>query len=144
MSILELRAALDERYSWVGQHDFSDRVSTSMFWYYSQNNQEPRRGVRGKDRGVITEHPVGIARDTAELLDDLRNVPDDLSVGAFLLDYPQHWGIVERIQSVRALRYAEARVNPLSGDFIPLDLQRFQLALYGMENFNPSQLTGCA
>lgn len=137
MSILELRAALEEHYSWVGQHDFSDRVSTSMFWYYSRNNQEPRRGVRGKDRGVITEHPVGIARDTTELLNDLRNVSDDLSVGAFLLDHPQHWGIVERIQSVRALRYAEARVNPLSGDFIPLDLQRFQLALYGMENFNP-------
>jgi len=137
MTILELRGALAEHYSWVSQHDFSDRVSTSMFWYYSRNNQEPRRGVRGKDRGVITEHPVGIARDTAELLNDLSNVPDELSVGAFLLDHSQHWGIVERVQSVRALQYAEARVNPLSGDFIPLDLQRFQLALYGMENFNP-------
>lgn len=137
MTILELRGALAEHYSWVSQHDFSDRVSTSMFWYYSRNNQEPRRGVRGKDRGVITEHPVGIARDTAELLNDLNNVPEELSVGAFLLDHSQHWGIVERVQSVRALQYAEARVNPLSGDFIPLDLQRFQLALYGMENFNP-------
>jgi len=137
MTILELRGALAEHYSWVSQHDFSDRVSTSMFWYYSRNNQEPRRGVRGKDRGVITEHPVGIARDTAELMNDLNNVPDELSVGAFLLDHSQHWGIVERVQSVRALQYAEARVNPLSGDFIPLDLQRFQLALYGMENFNP-------
>jgi hypothetical protein len=58
-------------------------------------------------------------------------------VGTFLLDNPQHWGIVERIQSVEGLPYTEARVNPLADDFLPLDLQRFQLALYGMENFNP-------
>lgn len=93
--------------------------------------------MRGRDRGVITEHPVGIARDAANLWRDLRTVSAEQSVGAFLLDHPQHWGIIERVQSIRGLRYAEARINPLSDEFLPLDLQRFQLALYGMENFNP-------
>lgn len=137
MSVADLRAALEEHYGWVAEHDFANVGSSAMFWFYSQNNQEPRRGVRGKDRGVITEHPVGIARDIVELWDDIRSAPAEQSVGAFLLDNPQHWGIVERVQSVRGLRYAEARVNPLSDNFLPLDLQRFQLALYGMENFNP-------
>jgi hypothetical protein len=137
MPVADLRVALEDSYGWVESHDFSNSGSSAMFWYYSQNNQEPRRGVRGKDRGVVTEHPVGIARDTAELWDDIRSAPAEQSVGAFLLDHPQHWGIVERVQSVRGLPYAEARVNPLADDFLPLDLQRFQLALYGMENFNP-------
>ena len=29
------------------------------------------------------------------------------------------------------------RTNLLAADFLPLHLQRFQLAVYGMENFNP-------
>lgn len=137
MSVAELRTEVQENYDWVADYDFANAGSSAMFWFYSRNNQEPRRGVRGRDRGVITEHPVGIARDIAELWDDLRAAPADLSVGAFLLDYPQHWGVVERVQSVRGLPYAEARINPLSHEFLPLDLQRFQLAIYGMENFNP-------
>lgn len=137
MTVGELRAAMEAHYEWVGDHDFTKPGATQMFWFYSKNNQEPRRGRRGKDKGVITEHPVGIARDAARLWEDLRGTSTETSVGTFLLDNPQHWGIVERIQSVEGLAYTEARVNPLADDFLPLDLQRFQLALYGMENFNP-------
>jgi hypothetical protein len=137
MSIQELDALLEKNYGWVAEHDFNRKGSSAMFWFYSRNNQEPRRGVRGKDPGVITEHPVGVARDVAELWKDMRKVSTDQSVGTFLLDYPQHWGIIERVQSVHHLPYSEARINPLSDTFLPLDLQRFQLALYGMENFNP-------
>lgn len=137
MTVGELRSLIDQRYSWTRQNDFSSSSSTAMFWFYSANNQEPRRGRRGKDRGVTTEHPVGIARDVAELWAALQTVPSDTTVGDFLLGSPEHWGIVERIQSVAELEYSEARVNPLAQDFLPLDLQRFQLALYGMENYNP-------
>ena len=137
MSVSELRTVLETCYEWVDDHDFSDPRSSRMFWFYSRNNQEPRRGRRGKDRGAITEHPVGVARDVAQLSRDLGSVASDQSVGEFLLDHPQHWGIVERVQSTFNLHYTEARVNPLGEDFLPLDLQRFQLALYGMENFNP-------
>ena len=137
MSVSELRDLLDLGYGWVSQHDFSSRSATKMFWFYSRNNQEPRRGRRGRDRGVVTEHPVGIARDVSLLWDDLGSVSSEQTVGEFLLDHPQHWGVVERIQSTAGMHYTEAQVNPLADDFLPLDLQRFQLALYGMENFNP-------
>jgi len=60
-----------------------------------------------------------------------------MSIGEFVAIYPKHWGIIERIQSVANLVYTEAHVNPLADDFLPLDLQRFQLSIYGMENFNP-------
>ena len=137
MNVSELRELLDTQYGWIHQHDFSSPSETKMFWYYSRNNQEPRRGLRGKDKGVVTEHPVGIARDVALLWDDLGTVASDFTVGEFLLDNPEHWGVVERVQSTADVHYSEARVNPLAEDFLPLDLQRFQLALYGMENFNP-------
>ncbi len=68
---------------------------------------------------------------------DLGAARPETSTGEFLSLHPQHWGIIERIQSVEGLVYTEAHVNPLADDFLPLDLQRFQLATYGMENYNP-------
>jgi len=38
---------------------------------------------------------------------------------------------------VGELAYAEVRANLLASDFVPLHVQRLQLAVYGMENFNP-------
>jgi hypothetical protein len=137
MTVGELRALIDEHYAWVSEFDFSRNAESSKFWFYSENNQEPRRGDRASDPGVITEHPVGIARDVAALRESLGDVDPQNTVAEFLISHNTHWGIVERVQSVAALPYAEARVNPLSEDFLPLDLQRFQLALYGMENYNP-------
>lgn len=137
MSVGELLKIVEQQYSWVSRFDFSKPEQSARFWFYSRNNQEPRRGFRGKDKGLITEHPVGIARDATSLHKDLLLADPELPVGAFLTRHPQHWGIIERAQSVAGLVYTEAQVNPLSDDFLPLDLQRFQLAIYGMENFNP-------
>lgn len=137
MTVGALRRLIDDNYSWVGEFDFSRSEETAKFWFYSENNQEPRRGERGTDPGVVTEHPVGVARDVSELLADVAEADPEMSVAEFLVGHNEHWGIVERIQSVADLPYSEARVNPLSESFLPLDLQRFQLALYGMENYNP-------
>lgn len=137
MPLSELSRLVKDHYSWCEDFDFAKKAETARFWFYSRNNQEPRRGLRGKDRGLKQEHPVGVAYEISELLKCLAQVSDETKVGTFVVQYPQHWGIVERVQSVATLPYAEARVNPLSDNFLPLDLQRFQLATYGMENFNP-------
>lgn len=137
MSVGELIRLAEENYSWVDDFDYASKKETARFWFYSRNNQEPRRGFRGKDRGLKNEHPVGVGREISELNKSLSRVSPNMSVGNFVVRHPQHWGIVERVQSVAGLPYAEARVNPLSENFLPLDLQRFQLATYGMENFNP-------
>lgn len=137
MTIEDLKKATDQAYSWVLESDFSDANETARFWFYSANNQEPRRGMRDRDPGLINEHPVGVAHDVSALTQSLNGVSNETTVAEFLAQHPQHWGIIERIQSVSDLPYAEARINPLSEEFLPLDLQRFQLAVYGMENFNP-------
>lgn len=137
MLVSELSKIVEALYGWTTDFDFNDKKETGKFWFYSENNQEPRRGRRGKDKGLGTEHPVGVAKDVFELKKDLVNSPLDQTVGIFVSTHPKHWGIVERIQSISNIPYAEAQVNPLSDDFLPLDLQRFQLAVYGMENFNP-------
>jgi hypothetical protein len=49
---------------------------------------------------VITEHPVGIARDVAALRDSLADLDPQITVAEFLIAHNTHWGIVERVQSV--------------------------------------------
>lgn len=137
MTVSDLRTVIEAQYGWVQNFDFARPGQTARFWFYSRNNQEPRRGIRGKDKGLVTEHPVGVAMEVSSLLTELGVTSSETSVGEFLAMYPKHWGIIERIQSVAGLVYTEAHVNPLADDFLPLDLQRFQLSVYGMENFNP-------
>lgn len=137
MSVDRLKEIINADYGWTKNFDFNDKKETAKFWFYSQNNQEPRRGRRKKNINPVTEHPVGIANDVIKLEKDLERSLGNQKVGTFISIHPEHWGIVERIQSISGIPYAEAQINPLAEDFIPLDLQRFQLAIYGMENFNP-------
>lgn len=137
MTVSDLRTVIEAQYGWVQNFDFARPGQTARFWFYSRNNQEPRRGIRGKDKGLVTEHPVGVAMEVSSLITELGVTSSETSVGEFLAMHPKHWGIIERIQSVAGLVYTEAHVNPLADDFLPLDLQRFQLSVYGMENFNP-------
>ncbi|MFF2502447.1 hypothetical protein ACFVTY_03525 [Streptomyces sp. NPDC058067] len=133
-----LRTAALDRYGWVRRFDFADPEQQAYFWFSSENNEEPRRGRRGIDPGEHVEHPIDIARSVSALLDDLEAVQDDDQLVAdFLLAHPWHRGAVARIQSLAGLPYAEVRANLLGRDFLPLHVQRFQLALYGMDNYSP-------
>lgn len=107
------------------------------FWYYSRDNEEPRRGVRGRDVGVEVEMPVDVPRAVRGLAEDLAGRPADERLGALLLAAPQHRATVARVQQHAHLRYAEVRDNLLAADFLPLQLQRFQLAMYGACDYVP-------
>jgi hypothetical protein len=132
-----LRELLAEHYRWTREFDFADPVQQARFWFSAEDNEEPRRGRRGRDPGESMEHPVDIARAVHGLRQDLAGADGDRSVAEFLLEFPWHRGIVARVQSVAGLRYGEVRANLLADDFLPLHLQRFQLALYGMETYSP-------
>ncbi len=133
----ELLQLVANRYAWLGAFDFTDPFQTERFWYSSANNEEPRRAFAGVDPGEATQHAVGTARDVHALKADLEaNDPAD-SVGEFLLTHPWHRAAIVRVQSVGDLEYAELHANLLAGDFVPLHVQRLQLAVYGMDNFNP-------
>lgn len=137
MNLGELRRVLEERYGWALALEFGGPDSTKYFWYVSANSEEPRRGLRGEEPGEEFEQPYDVARQARSLYEDLSARPDEDSVAAFLLEHPEHRGIVERVQSFRSLPYAEVRTNYVDANFLPLYLQKFKLATYGMENYKP-------
>lgn len=124
-------------YAWLERLDLSSADATAKFWVTSENSEEPRRGRRGVDPGEEVEHPLGVALDVAAMLADLREGDGDATLADFLLARPWHRGALLRALSLVDLPYGEVRTNLLAADFLPLDLQRFQLAVYGMDHFSP-------
>ncbi len=137
MRCAELLATIDDCYAWVGDFDFTDPSQTRHFWFSSADNEEPRRARRGEDPGEPVEHGIDVARAVTSLRADLAAFHGTTTVAEFLLAHPWHRTSVTRVQSVGTLAYGEVRANLLAADFVPLHVQRLQLAVYGMENFNP-------
>lgn len=137
MNLGGLREVLEERYAWALELEFGEPDSTRYFWYVSANSEEPRRGLRGEEPGEEFEQPYDVARQAHSLYEALSARPAEDSVAAFLLEHSEHRGIVERVQSYRSLPYAEVRTNYVDSEFLPLYLQKFKLATYGMENYKP-------
>ena len=136
-SVGELTEAIQRHYGWIDQFDFDRPDQQAYFWFSSQDNEEPRRGRRGVDPGAEVEHGTDIARAVTALRTDLRSADPQVSVARFMLAHPWHRATVSRVQSVQSLTYGEVRANLLAEDFLPLNVQRLQLSVYGMENFVP-------
>jgi len=131
----QLLGELDQ-YSWV--HGLAERDGADhWFWYYARDNEEPRRGVRGVDRGVDVEMPIDVSTAVHAMSGDLGTCAPDEAVASFLVRHPEHRAAVARVQHHARLRYAEVRDNLLGTEFLPLQLQRFQLAMYGAADFVP-------
>ncbi|MGN6129806.1 MAG: hypothetical protein ACTHOK_05640 [Nocardioidaceae bacterium] len=137
MTCGQLRRLVSEHYAWVFDFDFADSAATHHFWFSSLNNEEPRRAVHARDGGEHVAHGVDIARSVRELDADLQQADPDATVAGFLLAHPRRRNAVLRVQTGSRLDYGEVRTNLLAADFLPLHLQRFQLAVYGMENYSP-------
>lgn len=137
MTCAELLDGIEDHYGWVSAFDFEDPAEQAYFWFSSADNEEPRRGRRGTDPGEDVEHGTDIARAVWALRADLRSAEGEQSVARFLVAHPWHRGVVARVQTTAHLRYAEVHTNTLAEDFLPLNVQRLQLAVYGMENFVP-------
>ncbi len=133
----QLLATIDRSYHWTDGIDFQDPAESARFWYLSADSQEPRRGFRATDPGTSVEHALDVARRVSALADALDSVPPERPLIDFLFDHPTLRWAVDRVLTTDGLEYGEAHVNPVSDHFLPLDLQRFQLAAYGMENFSP-------
>lgn len=133
----QTRDQLQRTYAWTRRIELTAPAATARFWFTSLDNEEPRRGLRGVDPGVEVEHPLGVAHDVAALLTDLDRAPGDEPLADFLLTHPHHRGALGRALSLTEVPYGEVRTNLLAADFLPLDLQRFQLAVYGMDNYSP-------
>ncbi len=140
MSAQTLKQLVESRYVWALAYDFDQPDQMHYFWYRSEEKEEPRLGVRHEEPGAEREMDLGIARLVAgchrDLAAFLRHQPE-AGVVDFLIDYPQHRGIVRRVQNVGDLHYGEVRANLLAADCLPIHLLRCKLAFFGATKFDP-------
>ncbi len=135
--VLQLLEIVETAYAWALKYDFDDPKESHYFWYISANNEEPRRRERESEDYANKETPIDIARLVQDLRSGLASVEPGIPIGEYLLKAPWHRQIVDRVLRLSTVTYGEAQVNLISENFVPLDLQRIQLAMYGMENYSP-------
>lgn len=80
---------------------------------------------------------MDVVRQVRGLWRALAETDGDEPVALLVARNPGLRQVVARVQRAASLAYPEVHANLLARDFLPLDLQRFQLAVYGMENFSP-------
>ncbi len=140
MSVQRLKNMIEQDYDWALELDFSSSESQHLFWYFSQEKEEPRIGVRHLESGCEKEMRVGVARDVSLLHDQLNCLPDEsmsMTIADFLINHPSQRHIITRIQSLHNFPYAEIRDNLLDISCRPIDLLRCKLSIFGATRFDP-------
>jgi hypothetical protein len=137
MTVGELRELLRRRYAWALSVDRTAPGARHYFYYWSIEGREPRLGVRGEDFGQDFEFFADVPGGVQQLEVDLVQRPAGELVARFLLSHPQHQLIVQRVQSLGGLDYAEVIANLIAGDFVPLHLIRFVMSIFGFIRFDP-------
>ena len=140
MKLSELKHKIETHYDWALELDFSKPSSLAIFWYRSEEKQEPRLGKRFAEPGEDKETMMCIARDTQACYDDLTSYikeNGDTSAAHFAFSSPGHRYIIRRIQAMSATRYGEIRANLLDADVLPIHLLRCKLSFFGVGKFDP-------
>ncbi len=137
ITVSELKAIIEKSYQWVFAHDFNNRDENKHFWYYSQDKNEPRRGIRDIEPGVECEMPIAIAKDVVDLYKILKCENKNLTTVQFMVKYPNMRHVVKRLQQSENKEYAEIRGNIISANCEPVDILRGKLAFFGATKFDP-------
>jgi hypothetical protein len=137
MGLSNLRELLHSNYAWVFNINLESDQSRYFFWYYSQENGEPRVGVRGEDLGEELQLPYNLVEVIQQLDQDLITFKQGNCVAEFLFYNPQYRWIIERVQSLQGFDYGEIHESLIDKNFIPVYLMRLQLAVFGMDRFDP-------
>lgn len=135
LPIAAFTALLDQRFSWLDDLSLDGPEADARWWVISDNTEEPRR----TRRDAMTPAGRDVAIDIALRVHRLRlalGTTAAATVGEFLDAHPEHRPAVARVFASDR-RYGEARDNVCAAEHLPLQLQRFQLAMYGMENYKP-------
>jgi len=131
-----LRKILASRFGWLAQLELDDESADTWWWVISDNTEEPRRTRRDRLDPAHRDMAIDVALRLWRLRATLDSYHDDTPIYCVLTEHPEHRLAAERL-SVSDRAYAEPRDNPCSAHYLPLLLQRFQLAMYGMDNFKP-------
>jgi len=137
VTVEALKSKIKSHYSWALNYDFSSEKSNYWFWYVSADKGEPRLGIRTVDKGSELELPLDIARQVCDLSKILENISNDEPVTKYLLENPQYSSIIRRIWTMGACSMGEIQANVLDESFLPMDLLRAKLAMFGATKFDP-------
>ena len=136
----ELISLIERNYDWAININFNDTNKTYLFWYVSEEKLEPRLGERYNEPGAEVEQPLGIGKMVCDLYKFIKSLDKktlSLTIAEFLLLYPEHRGIVRRIQTLSNFEYGEVKDNILSKDVLPINMLRFKLSFFGASRFDP-------
>ena len=132
----DVRSLFDERFDWLAELDLDEPPADAFWWVVSDNTEEPRRARRDRlapeGRDVAVDVALRLWRFGRALADRDADEP----VAGVLADHPDHRAALERLVASDR-RYGEPRDNTCAAGYLPLQIQRFQLAQYGMDEFKP-------
>ena len=131
-----MRALLASRFSWLDQLDLDEKSADVWWWVISNNNEEPRRTRRDRLDPAHRDVAIDMALRLWGLRRTLDQYEDATRIHSVLSEHPEHRLAAERLD-LSDRSYGEPRDNACSDQYLPLLLQRFQLAMYGMDNFKP-------
>ena len=140
MPVGTLRGMIEERYGWALEVELDRPESQALFWYHSEEKEEPRLGFRYEEPGAEREIRLGIGRQAAELHRALERADPAMPAGRFLRENPGFRQIVRRVQSLEDSPYAEIHDNLLDRGCEPADLLRGKLSILGASRFDPKSL----
>ena len=127
---------IETRFGWLANLDLDSHGADSYWWVISDNTEEPRRVRRHALAPVGRDVAVDIALRIWRLRAELLDWPPDTLMHQVLREHPEHRLAAHRVMSADYC-YGEPLDNACSTAYLPLMLQRFQLAMYGMDNFKP-------
>ncbi len=132
----ELSALTETRFGWLDDLDLTHNDADHYWWLISDNTEEPRRAPRERLDAAGRDVAIDVAHQVQRLRNSLAERAKNCSVAELLHQEPDLRFAVERVLQSSVL-YGEPRDNVCDGKYLPLQLQRMQLAMYGMDNFKP-------
>ena len=78
-----------------------------------------------------------MVNDLYKFINNLDKQILSLTIAEFLLLYPEHRGIVRRIQTLANFKYGEIRDNILAKTVRPINMLRFKLSFFGASRYDP-------
>lgn len=140
MKLSELKQQIETNYDWALAINFDDVSMLGVFWYRSEEKQEPRLGKRYEEAGSDKEMMMFIAHSVCKCYNDLNIYMEsegDISVGHFAFSHPEHRYTIRRIQTMSATHYGEIHANLLDEGVLPIHLLRCKLSFFGVSKFDP-------
>lgn len=135
-TVRQLRERIAVHFSWLDELGLDAEAAEACWWVISDNNEEPRRARRDRLEPAHRDVAIDVALRVWRLRSALDRYDDATPVRRVLEDNSEHRLAAERL-SLSDRAYGEPRDNACSEHYLPLMLQRFQLAMYGMDNFKP-------